>query len=212
ARPDGWLMTNTETFTHPHRYGAAHGDVLVRRPKQGVSRMSEILAPGALCRRGQHPWRRIARRMALFIVLAFALASPAVVCAAEERLNAGDLLEISVARIPELSRRIPVQLDGTISYPLLGSISVAGLTRSQAEAKIRAGLTTKVYQVAPSNGRSGDITIEADEVTATIVEYGPIYVNGDVSRPGAYPYRPFMTARQAVALSGGYDTMRFRTT
>jgi polysaccharide export outer membrane protein len=36
-------------------------------------------------------------------------------------------------------------------------------------------------------------------------------VNGDVSKPGEFPYRPLMTVRQAVALSGGYDTMRFRT-
>jgi polysaccharide export outer membrane protein len=176
--------------------------------------MSHIQAPSrsSFSRYGWHPWRRVTPRTALLILLAIGLTSPTAVRAAEYRLNAGDVLEISVARIPELSRRVPVQLDGTISYPLLGSISVAGLTRSQAEAKIRAGLTAKVYQAPPSNGRSSDIAIEADEVTATVVEYGPIYVNGDVGRPGAFPYRPFMTVRQAVALSGGYDTMRFRTT
>jgi polysaccharide biosynthesis/export protein len=44
----------------------------------------------------------------------------------------------------------------------------------------------------------------------TVAEYGPIYVDGDVSKPGEYPYRLPMTARQAMALSGGYDTMRMR--
>jgi polysaccharide biosynthesis/export protein len=44
-----------------------------------------------------------------------------------------------------------------------------------------------------------------------VVEYRPIYVNGDVSKPGEQTYRPRMTVRQAVALSGGYDVMRFRT-
>jgi polysaccharide export outer membrane protein len=47
-------------------------------------------------------------------------------------------------------------------------------------------------------------------VTATVVEYRPIYVNGDVSKPGEYAYRPLMTVRQAVALSGGYELMRYR--
>jgi polysaccharide export outer membrane protein len=44
----------------------------------------------------------------------------------------------------------------------------------------------------------------------TVVEYRPIYVNGDVAKPGEYPYRARMTVHQVVALSGGYDIMRFR--
>jgi polysaccharide biosynthesis/export protein len=35
-------------------------------------------------------------------------------------------------------------------------------------------------------------------------------VSGDVSKPGAYPYRLAMTARQVIALAGGYDTVHFR--
>src|SRR6202048_3376192 len=41
-------------------------------------------------------------------------------------------------------------------------------------------------------------------------EYRPIYVNGDVSKPGEYPYRPSIAARQLVAVAGGYDIMRIR--
>ena len=41
-------------------------------------------------------------------------------------------------------------------------------------------------------------------------EYRPIYVNGDVSKPGEYPYRPSITAGQLVAVAGGYDIMRIR--
>ena len=52
--------------------------------------------------------------------------------------------------------------------------------------------------------------IGADEVTTTVAEYRPIYINGDVSKPGEYPYRPAITARQLVAVAGGYDIMRIR--
>ena len=52
--------------------------------------------------------------------------------------------------------------------------------------------------------------IDADEVTTVIAEYRPIYVNGDVSKPGEYPYRPSITARQLVAVAGGYDILRTR--
>jgi polysaccharide export outer membrane protein len=49
-----------------------------------------------------------------------------------------------------------------------------------------------------------------DEVSVSIAEYRPIYVNGDVSQPGEKSYRPGMTVRQAIAVAGGYDIMRFR--
>jgi polysaccharide export outer membrane protein len=129
---------------------------------------------------------------------------------AEYRLHVGDTIEISVARIPELKQRVPVQLDGTISFPLLGTLSVAGLPPAEIQTKVQAMLAAKVFRQRTSDGRENSVTIEPDEVTATIVEYRPIYVNGDVSRPGEQVYRPLMTVRQAVALSGGYDVMRLR--
>ena len=43
-----------------------------------------------------------------------------------------------------------------------------------------------------------------------MAEYRPIYVNGDVSKPGEYPYRPATTARQVIAVAGRYDIMHIR--
>jgi polysaccharide export outer membrane protein len=55
------------------------------------------------------------------------------------------------------------------------------------------------------------VIISPEEVIVEVVEYRPVYLNGDVGRPGAQSYRPGMTVRQAIALAGGYDTMRFRS-
>jgi len=129
---------------------------------------------------------------------------------AEYLLHAGDTIEISVARLPELKQRVPVQLDGTISFPLLGSVTVAKLSPAEVQAKVQAMLATKVFRQRTSDGRENSVTIEPDEVTANVVEYRPIYVNGDVSKPGEETYRPSMTVRQAVALAGGYDVVRLR--
>jgi polysaccharide export outer membrane protein len=60
------------------------------------------------------------------------------------------------------------------------------------------------------DGREHVIVIDADEVTANVAEYRPIYVDGDVSKPGQYPYRPSTTARQLIAVAGGYDVMHMR--
>lgn len=155
--------------------------------------------------------RKIARLscfgLLLFVAAMLCAASPAK---ADYRLHVGDVIEISVARAPELKQRVPVQLDGSISFPMMGNLPVAGLTPAEAQSRIQAILATKVFRQRLSDGRDNEIMIDHDEVTATVVEYRPIYVNGDVSKPGEYAYRPLMTVRQAVALSGGYELMRYR--
>ena len=129
---------------------------------------------------------------------------------AEYLVNVGDVLEVAVAGVPELRHRAAVQMDGNVSLPLVGTLPVAGLPLPQIRAKIGAALARKVFRQRTSDGRETAVVIDADEVTTVIAEYKPIYVNGDVSKPGEYPYRPSITARQLVAVAGGYDIMRIR--
>lgn len=149
-------------------------------------------------------------RDASSLLFAIALLGWITPAKAEYKLHVGDVIEISVARLPELKQRVPVQLDGTISFPLLGTLPVANLSPAEVQAKVQAMLAAKVFRQRTSDGHENSVTIEPDEVTTTVVEYRPIYVNGDVSKPGEQTYRPFMTVRQAVALSGGYDVIRLR--
>jgi polysaccharide export outer membrane protein len=129
---------------------------------------------------------------------------------AEYRVNVGDVLEVTVAGVPELRHRAPGQMDGNISLPLVGMLPVAGLPLPEIRAKIGAAVTSKVFRQRTSDGREVVVVIDADEVTAIVAEYRPVYVNGDVSKPGEYPYRPSITTRQLVAVAGGYDIMRIR--
>ncbi|KRR10513.1 exopolysaccharide biosynthesis protein [Bradyrhizobium jicamae] len=129
---------------------------------------------------------------------------------AEYRVNIGDTLEVAVAGVPELRYRAAVQTDGNISLPLVGTLRVAGLPLPQIRAQIGTTLASKVYRQRTPDGREVVVVIAADEVSTIVADYRPIYVNGDVSRPGEYPYRPSITARQLVAVAGGYDIMRIR--
>lgn len=129
---------------------------------------------------------------------------------AEYRVSVGDVLEVAVTGVPELRHRAPVQMDGNISLPLVGMLPVAGLSLPQIRTKIGAALASKTFRQRASDGREVVIVIDADEVTTTVAEYRPIYANGDVSKPGEYPYRASLTARQLVALAGGYDIMHIR--
>jgi polysaccharide export outer membrane protein len=138
---------------------------------------------------------------------ALALLMSAATARAEYRLDVGDVIEISVARVPELQRRVAVQLDGSISSPLLGTVMVKGLSPLEAQTKIQSVLSTNIIRQRMPDGHEDTVTVEPYEVSAIVVEYRPIYVNGDVARAGEHPYRPLMTVRQAIALSGGYDAM-----
>jgi polysaccharide export outer membrane protein len=142
--------------------------------------------------------------------MAVGLAISVTQAKAEYRVNVGDVLEVAVAGVPELRIRAPVQMDGNISLPLVGALPAAGLPLPQIRANIGVALARKVFRQRTSDGREAVIVIDADEVTAVVAEYRPVYVNGDVSKPGEYPYRPASTARQLIAVAGGYDIMHIR--
>ncbi|QRM27233.1 polysaccharide biosynthesis/export family protein [Microvirga sp. VF16] len=123
----------------------------------------------------------------------------------------GDVIEISVVSLPELRQRAVVNIEGQVSYPLIGTLNVAGLSLSDLQHKLKNELTNKSVRSRASDGSERAIYIYPEEISAVIVEHRPIYVNGDVSKPGELAFRPGMTIRQAVALSGGLDVMRLRT-
>src|SRR5580704_6999394 len=125
--------------------------------------------PSIVPRRGHDALRHVS--WIVSSLLAMGALRAAVAAGAEYRLNVGDVLEISVATVPELQRRLRINLDGSITFPLLGTVAVAGLTPSQAQVKIQAGLAARIFQRRTGDGRDSSVAIGPDEVTATLVEY-----------------------------------------
>lgn len=105
------------------------------------------------------------------------------------QLGAGDFIRIQVRDEPDLSIELRVDQSGQFSYPFLGQLQVTGLTVDQLEKRIREGL-------------KGDYLVDPD-VLVYVEEFRPIYVNGQVTRPGGYAYVPGLTVEKAVALAGG---------
>lgn len=107
------------------------------------------------------------------------------------RLGSGDVITIQVLGEDDLKReRIRLSDAATISYPILGEIRLFGKTVGELEALIRDGLKDR-YLLNP-------------QVTVTIVEYRNFFINGQVEKPGGYPYMPGLTVRKAVSLAGGF--------
>ncbi|WP_210485783.1 polysaccharide biosynthesis/export family protein [Microvirga antarctica] len=126
------------------------------------------------------------------LLSAIAWAPPAL---ADYKLDSGDTIEVSVFGRNDLARRAMIDADGKIQVPLIGEVAASGLTMSELRARIKDLLATS------DSVRGGDVIVD-------IVEHRPFYVYGNVTRGGAYPYRPGMTVRHALALAGGYETIR----
>jgi len=104
-------------------------------------------------------------------------------------LGAGDKIAIKVFGQEDLSIESFLGNSGSVNYPFLGEVKVAGLSIKQVELAITQGL-------------KGDYLVDPN-VYVQVIEYRPFYIHGEVKKPGGYPYQPGMTINQAVALAGG---------
>jgi len=141
-------------------------------------------------------------------IFAAFLAMPACSEADEYRLQPSDVIELSVAGIEGLRQRAAVDVDGNIVLPIAGEMNVEGRTLAEVRNEFNKHLTSKSYDAQTSDGLTAYF-IDPDQVTIVVAEYRPVYITGDVARPGEQPFRPGLTVRQAIAVAGGYDLLRF---
>lgn len=116
-------------------------------------------------------------------------ASPAA-AAGPYRLDVGDVVRVIVYNQQSLSTDYKVGDGGTISLPLLGEVKARALTVQELQKEIYDGLNNGIF-VNPG-------------VSVEISQYRPLFVVGEVSKPGQYPYMPGMNVYGAVAVAGGF--------
>jgi len=150
------------------------------------------------------------RRLSVLTAVAWIAITFPAPAHADYLLSAGDVLEISIVGLREMRQSIPINVDGQAFFPLLGPIQVAGMSLPELQHKIRQLLPTKVFRRRTEDGKESQVALSPDEITVDIAEYRPIYMDGDIAKPGALAYRAGMRVRQAIALAGGFDTTRFR--
>jgi polysaccharide biosynthesis/export protein VpsN len=107
------------------------------------------------------------------------------------RVGVGERLNILVVGEEDLTVSLPIGEYGTIFYPLLGELTVAGLT----VAEIGALVTKKL---------KGDYLVDP-KVRVKVEEYRKIYLNGYVNKTGEYGFFPGMTVRKAISMAGGFS-------
>lgn len=109
----------------------------------------------------------------------------------EYRIDTGDRVSVFVYQEPDLSvTGVRVKANGTIAYPLLGDLEVAGLTSEELHDLVKAKLL--------------DGYLKKPNITVSIDSYRLYFIKGEVNRPGGYSFVDGLTVAKAVALAGGY--------
>ena len=108
------------------------------------------------------------------------------------QLGSGDEVRISVYGFDAMANISYVVSDeGAVSLPILGSVSVAGKSTTQAEKQIADALVSRQLAVQPN-------------VSVQIVKYRPFFILGEVKNPGSYQYVPGMSVLTAISIAGGH--------
>ncbi len=107
-------------------------------------------------------------------------------------IGAEDLLEISVYEAPDLNRSVRVSDNGTISFPLLGTVQAAGLTPPELEIALQALLRHNEIIKDPHVG-----------VLVSELQSRPVSVFGAVKKPGVFQVRNPRSLLEILSLAEG---------
>jgi polysaccharide biosynthesis/export protein len=104
------------------------------------------------------------------------------------RLGAGDLVEVSVQGMPEMTVNRSVLTDGTITLPMIGAVRLSGLSQDQASQEI-----TELYRSY----------LKAPATTVAVIQPRPLNVTvlGEVNRPGPYTLASAVSPNQTFGTS-----------
>lgn len=106
-------------------------------------------------------------------------------------IQPGDELAIDFYLNPEFNQDVTVRPDGRISLQLIGTVEASNLTPQQ--------LATELDKAYLRELREPGVTVTVKNMPSR-----QIFVEGEVSHPGAFPAEQGMTALQAVAEAGGF--------
>lgn len=134
------------------------------------------------------------------------LATPRAGEAQGYRIRPGDSLRIEVLEDPSLDRSVLVLPDGSIDFPLAGTLQASGRTVEELRAALTqalAGNFAAEPTVFVSVGalRPPEEVPAAEEVDAPSID---VFVTGEVASPGRKVVAPGTTILQILAEAGGF--------
>lgn len=135
--------------------------------------------------------------LALILSVCAAVASAqsgsTAVAASEYKLGPGDSIKVQVYQNPDLTVEARVSENGSISYPLIGSVAVGGMSIGDAERRIADAL------------KKGNI-LKQPQVNILLLQVrgNQVSVLGQVQRPGRFPLETLnVRVSDMLAAAGG---------
>src|SRR5262245_62336061 len=136
---------------------------------------------------------RVTRRFAAALCLAAVMLPGAAIGQSRDVLGEGDSVRITVYQNPDLTTEARISDQGTITFPLIGEVALAGLTPARAEARIAEHLVKGKFLVRPQ------VSVNVIQVRSRQVS-----VLGQVARPGRYALDDTSSnLTDILALAGG---------
>jgi polysaccharide biosynthesis/export protein len=104
-----------------------------------------------------------------------------------------DVLDVSVFKVPDLSKTVQVGEDGTITYPLIGQVHAAGRTAHDLEVDLKQKL--------------GEKYLRSPQINVLVKEYNSqrVTISGAVKTTGVYAIKGRTTLLQVIAMAGDID-------
>jgi len=129
--------------------------------------------------------------LALGLALAVSVATrPGDAKEAEYTLNPGDVLQVTVWKEDGLDREVLVLPDGSISFPLVGTVVALGKTAEQLQAELKRRIEPLVHDAY--------VTVSVKAALGNVVD-----VLGQVNKPGELVLSHRTTVMQALSMAGG---------
>ncbi len=138
-------------------------------------------------RSGRHAWAFSVAAAAVLIWLTQVAAKPE-----DYRLGPGDLIRVTVFDHDELTVDTRISQTGNITFPLVGPISVSGLSTREAELLLARRLSDGGFVKQP------EVSVLVEEFQSQKVS-----VMGQVAKPGQYPLDAAKTVLDLLAMAGG---------
>ncbi|MDQ6684978.1 MAG: polysaccharide export protein EpsE [Pseudomonadota bacterium] len=133
------------------------------------------------------------RHFLSLLLLMFLLPAAAQAPKAEPVLGPGDVIKVSVFQSPDLAAEARISENGQINFPLIGAVTVGGLSVSAAERLIEAKLRDGGFVIKPQ------VTIQTVRILSS-----QISVLGQVGKPGRYPIETVdAKVSEMIAIAGG---------
>ncbi len=106
------------------------------------------------------------------------------------KIGAGDRLRIQVFGEESLTGEYSVNASGNLAFPLIGDVVAAGRTQDAFRDELQAKLGAQYL-------RNPQITVE-------VKSYRPVFILGEVARPGEFPFVEKLSIYALVAKAGGF--------